>query len=304
VTVIVENAAIGATGSDLAAFRARRDILDRECDLVFVEYAVNDHDAPPVRRRRSREGLLRQLLGNGKADVVLVSTFRREFHADMLAGRVPASVADLEELAAHYGLNTVWPGLAAAIHVHAGILRWEQWLPDGLHPSPLGSALYAEAVVDLIRATLTLPHTPSLPLPPPTDPRCWEAVETLDFETLTLGGPWSIRRWGNLKWIDRALVSLAPGGTIKGTFEGHTLAVGNDFGAVSSEFRWRLDGGPWQETARERPAWAGDSGWLRTDILAEDLGSGSHTFEIECIFGDRPECRGATTAIAFLGVVR
>lgn len=33
---IFENAAIGTTGSDLAVFRAKREIFERDCDLVFV----------------------------------------------------------------------------------------------------------------------------------------------------------------------------------------------------------------------------------------------------------------------------
>src|SRR5688500_18389521 len=51
VRVIVENAAIGATGSELACFRARRDLVDRGCDLVFVEYAVNDFNENSDKRR-------------------------------------------------------------------------------------------------------------------------------------------------------------------------------------------------------------------------------------------------------------
>ena len=46
VRIYVENAAIGATGSDLAVFRAQRDLIDHDCDLVFVEFAVNDEGAP------------------------------------------------------------------------------------------------------------------------------------------------------------------------------------------------------------------------------------------------------------------
>ena len=66
VALTVENAAIGATGSDLAVFRVQRDILARGCDLVFVDYAVNDDDQPPdahprgdvaaTARRRLRRG--------------------------------------------------------------------------------------------------------------------------------------------------------------------------------------------------------------------------------------------------------
>ncbi|WP_029192644.1 hypothetical protein [Paenibacillus harenae] len=65
--ISVENAAIGATGSDLAAFRAKRDLIDRGCDLVFVEYAVNDEGTPPEQRGRSREGLIRAKLRDAAA---------------------------------------------------------------------------------------------------------------------------------------------------------------------------------------------------------------------------------------------
>lgn len=66
-----ENAALGATGSDLAAFRAKGNIIDRGCDLVFVEYAVNDWEMPTSKRNKTREGVLRQLLAQGNTDVVI-----------------------------------------------------------------------------------------------------------------------------------------------------------------------------------------------------------------------------------------
>ena len=37
------DAAIGGTGSQLAAFRLQRDVLDYEPDLVFLDFALNDH---------------------------------------------------------------------------------------------------------------------------------------------------------------------------------------------------------------------------------------------------------------------
>ena len=32
-----------------------------------------------------------------------------------------------------------------------------------------------------------------------------------------------------------------------------------------------MDGGDWNATARERPAWVGDTGWFRPTVVAEDL---------------------------------
>ena len=50
------NAAIGGTGSDLGAFRLAHDVLEHKPDLVFVEFAVNDHGAKPDRIRKAMEG--------------------------------------------------------------------------------------------------------------------------------------------------------------------------------------------------------------------------------------------------------
>jgi len=299
---IIENAAIGATGSDLAVFRAQRDAIGRGCDLVFVEYSVNDSDAPAERRARAREGLLRQLLAGGRRDVVIVHTFRREFHDDMAAGRVPASVAEFENLAEHYRVSSVWAGLHAWREVHAGLMRWEEWLPDGLHPEHRGSLSYAQAVVACIEQGLAS-RGRLRALPRPLDPLCWEKPRLIPFGEIERFGPWTERRWGALNWIDQVLFTTAPGATLRGRFHGRNLVAGFDFGSSSSEFRWRIDGGPWETSCRERPAWAGPAGWYRPSVLAENLRPGAHTFELETLVGSAPECTGATTCIAFIASV-
>lgn len=307
VRVVVENAAIGATGSDLAAFRARRDILARDCDLVFVEYAVNDHGTPPARRARAREGLLRQLLA-APLDVVLVHTFMPEHLADLDADRPPQSVSDFDNIAAHYGVGSAYAGLHALREHRAGLLRWEDWLPDNLHPGSRGSLSYARAVIDHVEQALNLPVSSSGPhapgaLPPPLDPLCWETVSTLPFADIRRSGPWSERRWGQLNWIDQVLHTTAPGATLCATFTGHTLIAAFDFGKSSSEFRWRIDLGEWQKTDRERPSWCGEAGWFRPEVLAEKLSPGSHRLDIEFFRSTRPEVTGCTTNLVFLGTV-
>ena len=150
VRITVENAAIGATGSDLAVFRAERDIVSRNCDLVFVEYAVNDVGEPSEKRFRTREGLLRKILAPGHTDVILTYTFISDMYEDMLNGKMTPSVGEFEELAEHYNLGSVWMGLYAFEQVKQGQLRWEEWIPDGLHPDLRGSLCYAESVYNFL----------------------------------------------------------------------------------------------------------------------------------------------------------
>ena len=59
-----------------------------------------------------------------------------------------------------------------------------------------------------------------------------------------------------------------------------------DFGKSSAEFLWRIDGGDWQPSNRERPDWAGAEGWYRTTLLSEDLAPGRHTCELEVVHGN------------------
>lgn len=302
--IAVENAGIGATGSDLAAFRAKRDLIDTGCDLVFVEFAVNDNDTPTERRNKTREGLLRQLLADGRRDVVLVYTYCQEMYDDMMAEGVPPSIAEFEALAEHYGLSSVWMGRHALDEVKLGRLRWEEWLPDGLHPTHRGSLSYGDSVIGFLRQALALgTDAAAASLPAPLHAGHWQHVRFVPFEDMRTEGPWMIRRWVNLQWIDRALTTAAVGAKLSFAFEGTTLALAFDFGKRSAEFRYRIDGGAWTTSTRERPDWCGDGGWLKLEVLAEGLAAGRHEFELEVVHGGRPDCAGTNFDLAFAGVV-
>ena len=308
VRLAVENAALGATGSDLAALRVQSEILDRKCDLVFVEYAVNDWGTPTAPRFRTREGLLRQLLRDGNCDVVLTYTYCPEMQADMTAGKVPASVADFEILADHYGLSSVWMALHAMREVERGLLRWEEWLPDGLHPGPRGSLCYAQSVMAFLAESLAPAGkagaaAPPRELPAPLTPGAWERVKVLPLATLNWTGPWSLRRLQGSPGIGQVLLATAPGAGLSVDFTGRGLALAFDFGKSTGEIRHRLDGGEWQASVRECPAWAGDAGWLRLLLITEDLAPGPHHFELETIPGPGSAVRGSRNVLALVGVI-
>jgi hypothetical protein len=305
--IAIENAAIGATGSDLGAFRAQPEIVARGCELVFVEYAVNDVGTPTVRRNRTREGIIRQLLAAG-ADVVLVYTFSNEMLPDLQAGRVPPTVAEFEELAEHYGIGSVWMGLHALREVQGGLMSWHDWLPDGLHPEQRGSLSYAQAVMafceaewDGVRSAVAWQHRPVLPAA--LHPGSWESVRALDLAAVQTEGPWTLRRWVGCIGVERALHTTAPGARLGFAFEGRGLLLGFDFGRLSSEVRYRIDGGEWQQTQRDRPEWCGDSGWYRPVHAAEDLAPGVHRFELETVVVPVAQGGGAVTTLGLIGVI-
>ena len=304
----VENAAIGATGSELAVFRARRDLIDRGCDLVFIEYAVNDSGEPPVRRRRTREGLIRKLMAGQGRDLALVHTFGQNMYEEMMQDRMPDTVRDLEELAEHYGIGSVWMGLHALNEVRAGQMRWEEWLPDGVHPQYRGSLAYAESVNrflehELVSSPGEMPLPAGPQLPRPLDPENWEHAHALPLSEVELSGPWTTRRHLSMIWMDRLLDTAAVGARLAFEFEGTALTLGFDFGRTSSEFKYRLDGGDWTPVVRERPDWCGDSGWYRLTSIADNLPRHRHRVEIEVTHGNAPNCTGTNFRLGLIGVV-
>lgn len=309
VRLTVENAALGATGSDLGAFRAASTVVARGCDLVFVEYAVNDFGTAADRRGRTREGLIRQLRRAG-IEVVLIHTYCGEMEPDLVAGRTPVSIAEFEELAERYGLSSIWAGLHAWEQVQRGRMTPKEWLPDGLHPEERGSLSYAEPIIAFCEEAWTrpaagtdAPKPAGAVLPAPLHPGCWEHVRVEDFAAADLEGPWMVRNTPTCLGLDRVLWTTAPGARLRWRFRGRGVMLGFDFGRLSSEVRYRVDGGPWTQTERDRPEWCGDRGWYRPVIVAEDLAPGEHRLELETAAVAVRGGIGTETAIGLLGII-
>jgi len=304
----IENSAIGATGSDSACLRAERELIARDCDLTFVEFAVNDYEVPTPRRNHSREGLIRKLLAAGQ-DVILVYTYRQDFYPEMIAGKVPASIAEFEALADHYGLNSVWMGLAALREVCAGRMTWEEWLPDGLHSHFRGSFCYAQTVNTLLRAELSDEKSASAKtaaastLPPPLFAKNWQNATLLPLTSVTTTGPWVLKRVSCNEHLDQVLETHAPGSRLEFDFTGHGLVLITKYGKRSAEFNYRIDGGEWIPVVRPRFDWGGDRNMVGATFLTEDLSPGPHHFEMIVTHGNRPDCTGTECRIASIGVL-
>lgn len=303
----VENAAIGGTNSELACFRARRDLVDRGCDLVFVEYAVNDLPEPSERRARSREGLLRQILGPQRTDVVLVYVFAQAMLEAMGQGGHHPSVAEFEELAGHYGLNSVFSGLHAYRQLCRGLLRAEEWLPDGIHPQARGSLSYAEPVIDLLEDLLQRAAVAgdgsTKGLPAPREVNCWEHIVPTDLADFVLEGPWIERRWAHHTAIDLVLETHSPEASLRAEVVGHTIVLGWDEGLDAGRFGWRVDGGEWQYYDRKPGAWLPETSLYRSLVLAEGLAEGPHTVELRNGLWTREGRLTGRFSVAFLAGV-
>lgn len=316
VRIAVENAAIGGTGTDLAVFRAQRDLIDRKCDLVIVEFAVNDWFATTERRNRTREGLLRKLLRDGERDVVVLYSFWQGMYEDYMNGRIPDSVAEFEALAEHYRLNSVNMGLKALDDIRRGWLRWEEWLPDTIHPTERGSLCYAGAAIDFLRSGLTPSETAGIPvgepapeperpakLPAPLFADHWGEATFLPLSEVIAEGPWIVRRAVDNVWLDQLLATSAIGARLRFEFVGGGLCFGFDFGKASADFRYRLDGGDWTVSEIDRENWIPNTGYFKLHHVIDGLPREHHTFELEVVHGNRERCVGTNFRLAFIGIL-
>ncbi len=158
------NAGIGGTDSYLGVHRLGRDVLDREPDLVLVEYSVNDE--PTAFYAASYDSLVRHVLAapSRPAPMLLYmgqtngSTAKQVHSAVGRAYRIPAvSCAD------------VFGAL-----ISEGVFTAEELSGDVVHPSALGHAVTGEILcrfLDGVFAERYAPEEDDSPVPPPGEDR-------------------------------------------------------------------------------------------------------------------------------------
>jgi lysophospholipase L1-like esterase len=159
------NAAIGGTGSDLGVFRVQQDVLSKQPDLLFVEFAVNDGGAAPEQIIRCMEGIVRQTWrANPATDICFVYTLVEGMAPTVAGGKFPRSASAMEKVADHYGIPTIHFGLEVSRLSKEGKVLWKSPLPktpeekaalgdkvvfapDSVHPHvDTGHRMYLEAI--------------------------------------------------------------------------------------------------------------------------------------------------------------
>ncbi|MGC4100348.1 SGNH/GDSL hydrolase family protein [Ferruginibacter sp.] len=151
-------AAVSGTGSDFGACRVKKQVIDHQPDLVFVEFAVNDNRVPMLFVRERIEGIVRQIWKAGKhTDICFIYTFAAENLPLLQQHIFPTSVTAMETIADHYNIPSIHMGLAVIEEIDKGKLlmsgkREEQtsvplFSIDGVHPLPeTGHKIYTQVL--------------------------------------------------------------------------------------------------------------------------------------------------------------
>lgn len=270
-TKVVEvSASIGGTGSDLGVFRLAKDVLTKDPDLVFVEFAVNDGDKQPRNIWRQMEGIVRQIWRhNPRTDIVFCYTLAGGIFDEYAKGRYNRSAGAMEQVAAHYGIPSISLGVPAVeLYKKGGLVvsrgTFATAVPkedpdydrkvkalmagdkrllfanDGVHPRPEGHALYLEAVktaFGAMRDGKPVDHEPRLATP--FVPDNWERARVFPVTAEILRGAWSPdpERPGTF-------VARQPGASLKFSFAGSVLRLRMCYQPDGGILAAKVDGKP------------------------------------------------------------
>ena len=262
------NAAIGGTGSDLGVFRLQHDVLDFKPDMMFVEFAVNDGGASRENIHRHMEGIVRQTWrAFPECDIIFVYTIAGNMLETTQSGRLPRSVAAMEELAEHYSIPSINFGLEVARLEREGKLIFKGAKPtndtqraalegkmlfstDGVHPlADTGHELYRQSVA---RAFERLAEGPVMPvmhsLGPPLRSDNAENARMVAITPSMLKGRW--QSLGPTNSLAKSFGKRVPtlwhakqhGDSLQFKFRGTTAMIYDLLGPDCGQVRVTLDG--------------------------------------------------------------
>lgn len=130
------NAGVSGTPSILGNLRVKKDVLDYNPDIVFVEFAVNDGMEQIY--KESYESLVRTLLNSeSKPAVMLLFTVTKTGHTCQ---------EYMKQIGEHYELPMISVPDAINPEIEAGRMTWADYSNDEAHPNMEGHKLVAEFI--------------------------------------------------------------------------------------------------------------------------------------------------------------
>ena len=306
-------AGVPSLGSVAGAFRLARDVLGRgPVDLLFVDAAVND-EADCVgggEHVRGMEGIVRHARrADPETGVVLLHFADPGKLGRIREGHVPEVVGDHERVAERYGLPSADCAQEVAERIAAGEFTWREF--GGVHPSPMGHRVYAEAVGRLLDAVWGPggeggpEDEEAEPAAPPVDPASYDRGCLIDPAAARPGPGWSMHpRWRPSDgaavrdgFVDVPVLAAGrPGAALRLAFEGDAVGVFALAGPDAGRVAFSVDGGPRADCDLHTP-WSGSIHLPVARVLAHGLPPGRHELELEVGEGAHAESRGHAVRI-------
>lgn len=130
------NAGVSGTPSVLGNLRVKKDVLDHDPDIVFIEFAVND--GMDKLYKESYESLVRTVLkSENEPAVILLFTVTKTGHTCQ---------EHMSQVGEYYGLPMISVPNAIQPEIEAGRMTWADYSNDEAHPNMEGHRLVAEFI--------------------------------------------------------------------------------------------------------------------------------------------------------------
>ena len=142
------NAGMSGTSSVVGLMRAQRDILDKNPDVIFLEFSVNDH--PEEIYKKGYESLVKKCLTQENAPAVI-----------LIINRAKGGYSMQEQMSAigrNYDVPVISMDDALTAAFADGTLTADHYFSDEYHPHAEGSALIADSIAYYYRQALKTEH--------------------------------------------------------------------------------------------------------------------------------------------------
>ncbi|MBE6861772.1 MAG: glycoside hydrolase family 43 [Ruminococcus sp.] len=138
------NAGMSGTSSVVGLMRAQRDILDKNPDVIFIEFSVNDH--PEEIYKKGFDSLVKKCLAQENAPAVI-----------LLINRSKGGYSMQEQMMAvgrNYDVPVISMDNALTAAFKDGTLKEDDYFSDEYHPHANGNALISDAIAYYYRQAL------------------------------------------------------------------------------------------------------------------------------------------------------
>ncbi|XHR28386.1 MAG: SGNH/GDSL hydrolase family protein [Chthoniobacteraceae bacterium] len=284
----VVNAGIGATGTNFAALRLQRDVLSRNPDVLFVEFAVNDKNLKE--NAETLEGVVRQGLKSSSRPALILLF--------MVSKSGESAQEWFVKVGSHYGLTMISYRDAIYPEIQSGKLKWEDLSPDTVHSNDIGHRYTAQLVSSYLKTILkTLPENEKKekdsPVPAPL------FTDLYDSTVLTAGD--ALKPCTNQGWqaiSDRNVVGWKAtefGSEIE--FETHGTVIYLQYWKINGpmgKVSVTVDG----ENSHEIDGWFDQTwgGYFCMQVIGENLSPGNHRVRIKLL----SDCNASSSGHEFI----
>lgn len=138
------NAGLSGTSSVVGLMRAQNDILNKNPDVIFIEFSVNDH--PEEIYRKGFESLVRQCLEQPNDPAVIILITRAKGGYSMQDQMV--------KVGKNFNVPILSMDTALTKAFESGTLKKEDYYSDEYHPHAAGNALISDCIAYFYRQAL------------------------------------------------------------------------------------------------------------------------------------------------------